>query len=144
MEKINFEDLPSTETPINSSNLNKMQQNIETEFKGGDWIDLPLAEGIEQYSTAAQYACKYRKIGNHVWIKGCVKGIVAENTQIAQLPAGFRPTNQYRFVNGHNTAYTDIFAMSTSGALTFVGTVNNAGTLAATDFHYIQTDFLVD
>lgn len=29
MKKINFQDLPSTETPINSSNLNQMQNNIE-------------------------------------------------------------------------------------------------------------------
>ena len=30
MDKITFEDLPSTNTPINSNNLNKMQTNIET------------------------------------------------------------------------------------------------------------------
>lgn len=29
MEKINFQDLPSTNTPINASNLNQMQDNIE-------------------------------------------------------------------------------------------------------------------
>lgn len=29
MEKINFQDLPITETPINSSNLNLLQDNIE-------------------------------------------------------------------------------------------------------------------
>ena len=31
MEKIIFEDLPSTNTPINSTNLNKVQTNIENE-----------------------------------------------------------------------------------------------------------------
>jgi len=29
MEKINFENLPSTNTPINGSNLNQLQDNIE-------------------------------------------------------------------------------------------------------------------
>ena len=29
MDKINFEDLPSEETPINANNLNQMQDNIE-------------------------------------------------------------------------------------------------------------------
>ena len=29
MEKINFEDLPSTDTPINSTNLNLLQTNVE-------------------------------------------------------------------------------------------------------------------
>ena len=32
MDKITFEDLPSTNTPINSNNLNKMQTNIENIF----------------------------------------------------------------------------------------------------------------
>lgn len=32
MNKINFEDLPSTNTPINSANLNQLQDNIENEF----------------------------------------------------------------------------------------------------------------
>ena len=29
MEKINFQDLPSTSTPLNSTNLNQMQDNME-------------------------------------------------------------------------------------------------------------------
>ena len=32
MEKINFNDLPSTDTPINSSNLNQLQTNVENEI----------------------------------------------------------------------------------------------------------------
>lgn len=32
MEKIIFEDLPSTKTPINATNLNKLQTNIENQF----------------------------------------------------------------------------------------------------------------
>lgn len=34
MEKINFKNLPSTEMPLNATNLNKMQDNIEAEFDG--------------------------------------------------------------------------------------------------------------
>ena len=30
LEKIAFEDLPSTNTPINAKNLNKVQDNVET------------------------------------------------------------------------------------------------------------------
>lgn len=33
MEKINFQDYPSTGTPINSTNLNALQNNVENEFK---------------------------------------------------------------------------------------------------------------
>lgn len=108
------------------------------------WIDLPLAEGITQYATGRQYNCKYKKIGNHVWIIGCIKGIKANGDIIAQMPAGFRPVNQYRYITGHNTAYSDILAIGLDGKLSYVGTVNNTGTLIDTDFHYIQTDFLVN
>ncbi len=33
MEKINFENLPSTNTPINANNLNTLQNNVENSFK---------------------------------------------------------------------------------------------------------------
>ena len=50
MEKINFEDLPSTDTPIDSTNLNLLQANVENaiqksnnysldEIIVGTWID---------------------------------------------------------------------------------------------------------
>lgn len=50
MEKIIFEDLPSTNTPINAENLNKIQENVENEINNkfkysteeqiiGTWID---------------------------------------------------------------------------------------------------------
>ena len=50
MEKINFNDLPNTDTPINSSNLNQLQTNVENEINGliesgsnarGSYIKLP-------------------------------------------------------------------------------------------------------
>ena len=168
MNKITFEDLPSTNTPINAENLNLMQDNIESAInentnainnvdtkanKNADeldsvkekleyeWKDLPLADGIEQYTTASQYSCKYMKQGNRVTIIGCVKGISAANTLIAQLPKEYRPINTFRYVTGHNVTYSDIFAISTDGKLTFVGTINGSGTLSNTDFHYIQVEY---
>ena len=35
MNKINFENLPSTNTPLNAENLNQMQTNIENAINGG-------------------------------------------------------------------------------------------------------------
>ena len=32
MEKINFESLPSTNTPLNAESMNRMQENIENEY----------------------------------------------------------------------------------------------------------------
>ena len=36
MTKITFEDLPNTNTPINASNLNAVQDNVETAINSGD------------------------------------------------------------------------------------------------------------
>lgn len=48
MQKINFQDLPSTTTPINASNLNQIQDNMEGAFKNS-------------YSTSQNdgYSCDY-------------------------------------------------------------------------------------
>lgn len=47
MEKINFQDLPSTETPINSTNLNKVQENVENVFDGNESMGSIVVEDIE-------------------------------------------------------------------------------------------------
>lgn len=36
MQKINFENYPSTNSPINATNLNQIQTNVETEFNKND------------------------------------------------------------------------------------------------------------
>ena len=111
---------------------------------GGDsgWLNLPLASGITQYASSDQYKCQYRRIGDVVYVIGCVKGISANNTTIATLPEGYRPVNTYRYVNGRNPNGNSILTLTPSGALTFVGLTQGA-TIASTDFVYIQTSFLV-
>lgn len=52
MEKINFEDLPSTDTPIDSANLNLLQDNIENainevNYKGGELIAYGIITSTE-------------------------------------------------------------------------------------------------
>lgn len=67
MEKIIFEDLPSTKTPINSSNLNKIQDNVEEAINGiiesgknenGSWIKFPdgtmICKNTKQFSVSTQ------------------------------------------------------------------------------------------
>ena len=46
MKKINFQDLPNTETPINSTNLNKIQDNIENVFNGNEAMGSIVVENI--------------------------------------------------------------------------------------------------
>ena len=40
MQKINFKNLPSTDTPIDATNLNLLQDNVENALFSGDYDDL--------------------------------------------------------------------------------------------------------
>lgn len=143
MERIEVVDYPNENPTIyNKDFFDKLQDNIETAIEGADWMDLPLADGITQLSNSAQYNCKYKKIGKQVHIIGCVKGITANNTVIATLPAGYRPINTYRYVTGRNASNNAILSADTSGRITFVG-LSNSGVIADSDYVYIQTSFFV-
>ena len=65
MQKINFQDLPSTTTPINASNLNLVQTNIE------NFINLIVdALGLDQdtYDNTKTYAVGDLVIHNYqIW-----------------------------------------------------------------------------
>ena len=100
MALITFQDLPNTTTAINASNLNN---NFNWVMNGSSWTTLPLATGIEQYTSADQYKCQYKKIGNQVFVRGCIKGVSANNTTLATLPSGYRPSTTARYITGVNT-----------------------------------------
>ena len=46
MQKINFQNLPSTTTPINATNLNAIQTNVENVFNGSEVAGNMIVEGI--------------------------------------------------------------------------------------------------
>ena len=141
MALVTFQDLPSTSTSLNATNLNN---NFNWVMNGGGWITLPLATGIEQYSSDDKYKCQYRKIGNQVFVRGCVKGASANNTTLATLPTGYRPSTTARYVNGYNPIKGGtILTYETDGDIIFVGYTSNT-TVTSTDFLYIQTSFFVD
>lgn len=59
MEKIIFEDLPSTNTPINANNLNTVQDNVERALENtGGAGNLKIALGLDQdtYDSTATYS----------------------------------------------------------------------------------------
>ena len=63
MEKINFQDLPSTSTPFNSTNLNQMQDNMEDAI-----IPIKLVNiGVETPSTATTGDMFYNTTDNKVY-----------------------------------------------------------------------------
>lgn len=95
MEKINFQNLPSTDTPINSTNLNQMQDNIEEAInivkEDSGWKE--LTETGESYAHI-----KYRKIGkmleiNSNWYSETGISVNAYGELLlGTLPEGFRPS----------------------------------------------------
>lgn len=82
MDKINFENKPSTKTPINATNLNKMQDNIEKAI-----------ENLE-YGTITGTALNWVKNGKLISINGylSIGQDHAESTEIFKLP--YAPYNR--------------------------------------------------
>lgn len=56
MEKIIFEDLPSTKTPLNAENLNKMQDNVETFI---DEVQVNIDEKIDELETNINFTLEF-------------------------------------------------------------------------------------
>ena len=132
MEKINFENLPLTNTPINAENLNNLQDNVKNAIpavidnlesdsatdalsaKQGKLLKETKQDKIEDTgwqtltlntqwnNLGGNYMiAQYRKIGNHVFLRGLVKNDTSNTSiTIATLPEGFRPQKtMYGFVN---------------------------------------------
>lgn len=74
MEKINFQDLPSTSTPLNSTNLNQMQANMEDAIIPiklvtiSDTAPGSATTGDMYYNTADNKV--YTAIGTNTWDSG--------------------------------------------------------------------------
>ena len=51
MQKINFQDLPNTTTPVNATNLNLLQTNVENA--------IPEVKNTKNSSTTNTYGCEY-------------------------------------------------------------------------------------
>ena len=91
MEKINFQDLPSTDTPINSTNLNQMQANIEEEITP---VSYDISNTPEHSAGTNIYQLtKTGKIVslnvNAIWLNS-----ITENTWLSfgTIPEGIIPT----------------------------------------------------
>lgn len=111
------------------------------------WIDLPLAADVTAHDASFAAAPQYRKIGNHVYIRGHVYTAVPSGGRaIATLPEGFRPPSGTHYDIGEcggqriSRLYTD-----TNGNLRCEWVVNISGA-AYTSALWIQIDmdYLVD
>ena len=107
MQKINFQNLPSTTTPVNATNLNQLQTNVENEFNVGSWTNLTLLNNFIAYT--GQNTPQYRRIGKCVYLRGVIKTSVDVTTStrtIATLPF---TTTQYT-----NTYYPCVMVTSST------------------------------
>lgn len=92
MEKINFEDLPSTDTPIDSKNLNLLQTNVENAIN-------EISEKSEWITLSSDYQCFYRKVGKVVELNMIASSKSLEfgkNIVLGTLNEGFRPSKRIR------------------------------------------------
>ena len=112
--------------------------NIDT-----GWLALPLASGITAQSASDAYTPQYRKIGNVVYIEGCVKGATANNTVLATLPEGFRPVHIMRYMTGRSGGANAVLGLSTNGELVVVNFADGSA-ISASSYIYIQTSFLAN
>ena len=73
----------------------KVCEYLLSKVTDSGWKTLPLASGISAYSNAQ--LPEYRKVGDIVFIRGAVKGVVRDKTIVATLPAGYRPSKVVSF-----------------------------------------------
>ena len=83
--------------------------NVGERISDTGWISVPLASGVQeaQAELGGTYGIKYRKIGNHVFIKGCISLTGGSGAQISATPLPYGPaSNVYSFVplGGSNVA----------------------------------------
>jgi hypothetical protein len=100
MEKINFNDLPSTDTPINSSNLNQLQKNVENAINGiiesGKWT--PTIGVLDETAPTVTYEIQrgyYIKIGRMVYVEFKIRGKITS----------LNGTNNYACIEGLPYSY---------------------------------------
>lgn len=124
------------------SDLAQAQINVNMADTG--WINLNLTPGLTVPSWAHKPA--YRKIGNVVYIQGAIIGITSKEQIIANLPAGFRPTNHFRTINkGTGAKYCTTF-INPGGDIYIENCWYNGqdGQYSAGDWYSIVSIFLVD
>lgn len=107
------------------------------------WIALTLADGIGQHS-ATNFPCRYRKIGNVVYVQGCVNGFADVEKTVATLPEGFRPSATFYSLQATQGGKIDTFNVRNNGKIERVSTTMPVESLSASNYHFINFSFLTD
>lgn len=122
-------------------------------YSPGDsgWITIrSFLNSFAQASTSWTSTCKYRKIGNRVQVKGCVKSPSSWGggyTAVFQLPSGYRPASRkYALSPVSGSRIARIYADTTGNIyVEWVKAIADAAAVSGSlDWIQIDIDFLVD
>lgn len=115
------------------------------------WITInSFLNSFSQASTSWTSTCGYRKIGNHVYLKGCVKtpsSWANSASYMFQLPAGYRPNTRKYVLNPTTLARIARIYVDTNGYVSLEWTKNlSDGSNVSGELSWVQIDmdFLID
>ena len=134
MQKINFVDLPSTTTPLNATNMNALQTNVENVFNGtvpaGNMVvdsirskNMFDSKTIVQGNITGEYSTMRMSSRQAIWLDAGTytfstnmtntynNGLVVQSVGVPPLAS--YPT--YSYDSGWQTATTKTFTISTPG-----------------------------
>lgn len=105
-----------------------------------DWVELTLNSGLTAYND--EQKPRYKKVGKTVFISGVLKGLTANDTAIATLPSGFRPSKRVILPIASVGQMISKITITTDGVITY-----NRSTiepLEAVNWHSIACCFVTD
>ena len=122
------------------------QEKIVTE---GAWNTLTLGSGVTEVTQAGNRPVGYRKIGNHVYVTGCISFTPSSSAiLVATLPTGYRPKQgvvTYQPATGDHIARVQVYS---NGQLKVDFIYKLGGTARVTSgsisWCSIQLDYFVD
>ena len=121
--------------------LNEKIEALDSEVSAETWKALPLASGISEYNTT-NFPCRLKKQGKIVFVEGAVKGISTSSGVLATLPEGYRPNRPFYYIQATTGGKMNTLKITSSGTIERVNTTN--GAMATSDYHFINTSFIMN
>ena len=101
MQKIEFRDYPDLTTPLNATNLNQVQTNVENEINSvstslNNKTDLVEFTSSVTFNESVASNTHFYKIGNMCYVYFQGEGKTHSNNQvIANVPSAYRPSKSF-------------------------------------------------
>ena len=124
-----------------SANQGKVLNEKIEDISPSTWSTLTLASGISQYNSN-NFPCRFKKQGKIVFVEGAVTGIDTSSGVLASLPEGYRPNRPFYYIQATSGGRINTLKITSSGTIERVNTTN--GSMAASDYHFINTSFIMN